>query len=254
MLLMKIDHAIDEQLFKRQYKDSHKPQEEQKIITIGGKLIATLQNIVVFSGLPKAGKSSFLSAAVASTFVPYSIFSIATFLPEKRKSICYIDTESSEWDFYKVIERVKSAIGQKKMPKTFAGFAMRDLGSNEIKEYLEYYLSIHPEISIVYIDGLLDLLTDYNDVSESRHLINWLKKITAVYNILVVGVVHTGKKDNNTLGHFGSMIDRYCQSVLTVEKNSKEMTFELKAKFMRSDIDFDPVILANENGVFRQVN
>lgn len=254
MLVMKIDIGIDEQLLKRQYKPDYKPLEEQKIITIGGKLVATLENIIVFSGLPKAGKSSFLSAAVASAFVPYSIFSIATFLPEKRKSICYIDTESSEWDFYRVIERIKATIPQKKMPKTFTGYTMRDLGANEIKEYLEYYLSIHPEVSIVYIDGLLDLLTDYNDVSESRQLINWLKKITAVYKVLIVGVVHTGKKDNNTLGHFGSMIDRYCQSVLTVEKNSKEMTFELSAKFMRSDSDFDKVILANENGVFRQVN
>lgn len=251
---MKIDHGIDEKLYQRQYKPDYVPEQEQKIMTIGGKLIGTLGNIIVFSGLPKAGKSSFLSAAVASCFVPYSIFSIATNLPNKRKSICYIDTESSLWDFYRVIDRIKATLPNKKLPKSFSGFTFRDLRAVEIIEYTEYFLSIHPEVSILYIDGLLDLLTDYNDVSESRGLIDWLKKITAVYNILVVGVVHTGKKDNNTLGHFGSMIDRYCQTVLLVEKNAKEMTFEMKPKLMRSDADFEPVILVNESGVFRQIN
>jgi hypothetical protein len=121
-------------------------------------------------------------------------------------------------------------------------------------KYTEYFLSIHPEISILYLDGLLDLIIDYNDVRESRQVINWLKKITAVYKILIVGVIHTGKKENNTLGHFGSMIDRYCQSVLRVEKDEKENTYELKAKYLRSAADFDPVILSQVNGVIEQVN
>jgi hypothetical protein len=95
---------------------------------------------------------------------------------------------------------------------------------------------------------------NYNDEVESRMLINWLKKITSQANILLIGVVHTGKKDGLTLGHFGSMIDRYCQSVLSVEKDNKEQTFELKGKFLRSDIEFSPIKIMNDNGVFRQVN
>lgn len=251
---MKINNAIDEALYKRQYKGDYTPGAEQKIMCIGGRVVATLQNIVCFTGLPKAGKSSFLSAAVASCFLPFSVFGINTILPNKRKSICYIDTESSEYDFYKGVDRVKNLLGRDEMPKQFHGFATRDLSPVEIKEYSEYYLSLHPEISVLYFDGLLDLLLNYNDEVESRLLINWLKRITAQYNILIVGVVHTGKKDNNTLGHFGSMVDRYCQSVLVVEKDQKKNTFELKPKFMRSDADFEPIVLANNNGTFTQIN
>ena len=94
----------------------------------------------------------------------------------------------------------------------------------------------------------LDLLINYNDETESRILINWLKKLTADYNILCIGVVHTGKKDQNTLGHFGSMIDRYSQSVLVVEKDNAKQTFSLSAKYLRSDYGLEPIILQNVGG------
>jgi hypothetical protein len=251
---MEIIHEIDNALFRRSYKNGYTPPPENKILQIGGKLIGSAENIVCFSGLPKAGKSVFLTAAIASAFVPYSIFSISTFLPKGRGSVCYVDTESSEGDFYENVTRIKKMIGKNEMPATFHAYRFRDLDNGDIMKYIEYFLSLHPEISILYLDGLLDLIVDYNDVRESRLIINWLKKITAVFNVLIIGVIHTGKKENNTLGHFGSMIDRYCQSVLRVEKDETKNTFELKAKFLRSSADFDPVVLANINGVIEQVN
>jgi hypothetical protein len=245
---------IDAALAQRQYQNGYTPPPEIRVLQIDGKLIGSLQNIVCLSGLPKAGKSLFLTSAIASAFVPYSIFTIATFSPEKRKSVAYFDTESSEGDFYENINRIKKMIGKNDMPESFFAYKFRDLDSGDIMKYIEYFLSQRPEVSLIYIDGLLDLIVDYNDVRESRQIISWLKKITAVYNVLVIGVIHTGKKENNTLGHFGSMIDRYCQSVLRVEKDEKQHTFELRAKFLRSSADFHPVVLQNINGVIEQVN
>ena len=140
------------------------------------------------------------------------------------------------------------------MPPTFSAYRFRDCNPSDIQQYTEYYLEHNKDCSVLFIDGFLDLLMNYNDEVESRRLINWLKKITGQYNILLIGVVHTGKKDGMTLGHFGSMIDRYCQSVLTVEKSEKDQTFELKAKFLRSDIAFEPIRIVNEMGYFRQIN
>lgn len=251
---MEINHEIDKQLYSRSYHNNYTPPPDHKILTIGSKTIGSLQNIVVFSGLPKAGKSSFLNGCIAAAYVPYSVFDMAMFLPPGRKSLCYIDTESSEFDFYKSIDRIKNILQWETMPSGFMAYRFRDLVPKDIIAYVEYILQLRPDISVIVVDGLLDLLMNYNDEVESRHLINWLKRITTQYNVLLIGVVHTGKKDGMTLGHFGSMIDRYCQSVLTVEKDSKSGIFELKPKFLRSDIGFDPVQIINENGHFRQVN
>lgn len=252
---MQINHEIDRILYERSYRNGYVPPPQHKVLVVNDRLVGTLNNMVVFSGLPKSGKSSFLSAAIASAFVPYSIFNIATHLPPKRKGLLLMDTESSEDDFYKQVQRIKTCIGKDEMPKTFHAFMLRDRVAVEIKEYIEYYLQLHPEISIVYIDGMLDLLMNYNDERESKGVIDWLKRITAQYKVLLVGVVHTGKKDNHTLGHFGSMIDRYCQSVLVVEKDEKEVPtlHTLKSKLMRSDANIEPITLQNNNGVFTQI-
>lgn len=252
---MEFNPVIDKILADRAYRAGYQPPPAQKMFTIEDRTVGTMQNFISFTGLPKAGKSVFLSAAIASAFVPYSIFSIATFLPKDRKGLLLMDTESSEDDFYKQIARIRKNIGREPPKKDFHAFRLRDRVGTEIREYLEYYLQIHPEISIVYVDGMLDLLLDYNDVKEGRLLIDWLKRVTEQYNILLIGVVHVGKKDNHTLGHFGSMVDRYCQSVLLVEKDDKQTPniHTLKPKMMRADGHFLGVSLANNNGTFEQI-
>lgn len=251
---MEHNQEIDNQLYLRAYYNNYQPAAEQMILKIGGKNIGSMGNIVVFSGLPKAGKSTFLNGCIASAFVPYSIFQMAMYMPTGRKSLCYIDTESSEYDFYRSVDRIKGILHFNSMPSEFMAYRFRDLSPREIITYVEYMIATRTDISVLVIDGLLDLLMNYNDEVESRILINWLKKITTQFNILLIGVVHTGKKDGMTLGHFGSMIDRYCQSVLSVEKDIKTNTFELKPKFLRSDGNFEPVVIAYDNGEYRQVN
>lgn len=249
---MENNAVIDKILADRQYKSGYDPPPAAKMFTIDGRTVGTMHNFLSFTGLPKSGKSVFLSAAIASAFTPYSIHSMATFLPADRKGLLLMDTESSEDDFYKQIARIRKNIGREPPKNYFHAFMLRDRTANEIREYTEYYLQIHPEISIVYIDGMLDLLMNYNDERESKSVIDWLKHLTTNYKILLVGVVHTGKKDNHTLGHFGSMIDRYCQSVLVVEKDEKQQPnlHTLKPKMMRADGHFNNVTLVNNNGNF----
>jgi hypothetical protein len=252
---MEQNAVIDEILAARAYRNGYQPPPAQKIMTIDGRTVGTKSNFIAFTGLPKAGKSVFLSGAISSAFVPYSVYSIATFLEKGRNHLLLMDTESSEDDFYKQMDRIKRNIGRPDLPREFHGFMLRDRVANEIKEYIEYYLSIHPEIGIVYVDGMLDLISNYNDEREAKTMTDWLKRITKQYDILLVGVVHTGKKDNNTLGHFGSAVDRYCQSVLIIEKDDKKQPNEhsLKPKLMRADGHFVGVVLQNNNGIFEQI-
>jgi len=57
-------------------------------------------------------------------------------------------------------------------------------------------------------------------------------------NILIITILHLGKKDNSSIGHIGSASDRYAQSTLLVEK-TKEGTFICAPKFLRSAKDFE---------------
>lgn len=234
----------------RKFDVSKVPKQPHISFTIDGKIIAQLNSYAVFTGPAKSGKSTFLMATIASALIPHyqDIWGIKLHLPEDRKRIGYFDTESSEFDFYKNIEKIKKFNTEKKIPKTLDCFNVREDDPKDIKLMIEEYLKENADCSILVIDGFLDLIFDYNDVMESRQLTNWLKRITKIYKICLLGVLHIGKGNNQTLGHLGSNTDRWANSTLLVEKNKETKQFTLKPKFLRSDEDFDPIAITNLDG------
>lgn len=230
-----------ELLDARHYKNDYTPPEEEVFLRIRGATIGTAGNFVILSGLPKAGKSTFLHAMISSYFSRgQNMFNISMTTSEKKTCIGYFDTESAEYDFYSNIRRIKSFCGVYDLPANFNAFSTRMDSSEVNKKLIEEYVKILPA-SVVIIDGLLDLIKNYNDETESRDLVDWLKVLTAKYGVLIIGVIHTGKKDNHTLGHFGSMADRYAQSVLEVIKDKNANVLTLSAKYLRSAPEFEPI-------------
>lgn len=174
-------------------------------------------------------------------------------LPTNRRRICYFDTESSDFDFYRQITKIKGFSELENLPDNFDAFQVREDSSKDIKKLIDRYLELNQDCSVLVIDGLLDLLTDSNDTTESSLLTKWLKKITKIYNILVITVLHQSKSNLSTTGHIGSASDRFAQSTLDIVKDKEKNTYILSSRFMRSDNDFEPVTLMNFNGIFQQI-
>jgi predicted kinase len=250
MAAEQLQESISDTLSRRRYNPHHVPEPEQVVLTIGGRTIGTLQNFVVYSGLPKAGKSTFIAATLASALMPGDQFGIKIGFPENRRRVCFFDTESSDYDFYRQINKIKRFSHIDVLPDVFDAYKVREDHPKQIKDMIEQYLQLTPECSVMVIDGFLDLLLNFNDEIESRMLINWLKRLTKQYNCLIIGVLHLGKKDGHTLGHLGSMVDRYTQSLLKITKDKEQLTYSLTAEMMRSDVDFLPVVLKNIDGVW----
>jgi len=245
--------SITELLAKRSYNPNYIPNKENIVFTISGKHVGSLQNFCVYSGLPKAGKSTYIAALIASAFVPYDVFSMKLHLPTDRRKLCYFDTESSDYDFFRQINKIKGFSEMSILPDWFNAFQVREDGSGLIRRMIETYLDANPECAVIVIDGLLDLLVNYNDEKESSLLTKWLKKITKIYNVLLVTVLHQSKSNLSTTGHIGSASDRFAQSTLDIVKEKEKNAYVLTSRFMRSDSDFDPITLINFNGIFQQV-
>lgn len=247
--------TLEEKLAARKYKPDFIPPQSQVIFTIDDKPIGTIQNFIVFSGLPKAGKSTFLAAAIASAFQPGNVFGMKVHFPENRRKIAYFDTESSDFDFYRQVNKIKHFSNLNNLPPWADCFTVREDGPAEIRALIVNYLENNPDCPIVIIDGLLDLIFDYNSEVESRKLVNWFKKLTKIYNCLFVGVLHQGKGlGAQTLGHLGSNCDRWASSTLEIVKDKDKKTFTLQPRFLRSSEDFEPVVLMNIAGNWQQIS
>lgn len=239
-------------LSKRKYNPAFIPPEDTIIFKIEGKNILSYQNFSILSGLPKTCKSTLISAIIGSALSNTAIFDMAVKLPIDRPKLAYFDTESSDHDFYRQVQRIKN-FSQKEITDNLLLYQVREDSPGTIRKLIEYQLKEDKEISFIIIDGLLDLCLNYNDEKETRLLVNWLKKITKVYNIGILSVLHLGKKDEQTLGHLGSNTDRWAQSTLKVTKDKDKGVYTLEPKFLRSAEDFNPIIIKNINGEWQQM-
>jgi hypothetical protein len=247
-------NPLDVLLDARKYNPEYKPSLDQILWTIQNKTIATTQNFQILTGLPKAGKSTFLSALISTVFTPSDLWGMKLNLPPDRRKIAYFDTESSDYDFYRQVERIKKFAGINGIPDWCSLFTVREDEPKGILAMVEHYL-ITSNAPIVILDGLLDLIFDYNDPIESRKLINWFKRLTKIYNCCIIGVLHQGKgQAGTTLGHLGSNTDRYAQSTIEIVKDKEKQTFTMSSRFLRSSDDFDPITLMNNGGEWQQVS
>jgi hypothetical protein len=240
---------LQNRLELRHYKNDYTPAREDLVLVIGGKKVGTLQNFVTFTGHAKSGKSTYLAGTIARALsFDAKIKSIDLVLPEKRRKLCLFDTEQSEHDFYSSLNKIKNMAKIETLPQWFNAYAVREDDADVIKQMIEVYLINNPDCSVLIIDGLLDLIHTFNDEIIAKQLIQWLKFITKKYNILVIGVIHLTKKDNNTLGHLGSALDRYSQSVVEITKDVESGTMVMQPRLMRSDLEFDAVAIKYNNG------
>lgn len=243
-------------LQQRKFVDGQPLPTQQVLLRIDDKIIGTRQNFIIISGAPKTGKSTYTAALIASAINKgsHEVFKIKLQPSKDRKNVAYFDTESSQYDFHKQIDRIKKFANINVLPKNFNAFNFREDSPHTIKALIETYLHSNLDCSVIIIDGILDLLMNYNDETESRNLIIWLKNITKIFDILVIGILHTGKSSNETLGHLGSNTDRWAQSTVLVQRNKETDQLVLSAKFLRSDADFQPIAIQYIGGSYYEVD
>lgn len=236
-------------LKERQYVPGYKPPQEDIVFTVQNENCGSIGNFICLSGLPKAGKSTFITSIIGSAFTHFNVFGMKLTV---KNRIGYFDTESSQYDFYKNINRIRQFAGYVDLGTKFQAYNTRiDPYSMQRILIEQYILDYAPDVLV--IDGLLDLVKNYNDESESRALIDWLKFITTEHKMLVIGCIHLGKKDNHTLGHFGSMVDRYAQSVLEIVRDLENDLYIMKPKLLRSARYFEPVAIQLQGTEYIQV-
>jgi len=214
------------------------PPDQDIIIKIGDAIIGTSKNFGMIVGAPKAGKTKYMSAFAAAAISGIPQFSINVKISEGR-TVGYFDTEQGEWDISKMVGLMKAWTGEKNIPDFFQMYSVREDMPEMVLKMVDYYLEKNP-CQLLILDGILDMVLDYNNVRESRLFMNWIKNISKTKNLFVLTVLHLGKNEGQTLGHIGSMADRYSQSVMEVTKEDNA-TFTLKPRLLRSAKNFDPI-------------
>jgi hypothetical protein len=235
--------SLDTQIYSFNFKQTE--PEEALIVSVNHKKVLSLGGMVVLTGKPKARKTTFLHSFIGSAITKEPIFNIYTDLPKDKNKVILIDTEQSNYDLYRSVSRLSYAINipiESLPDKNFFLYSTRSLDTLNTLLLIDQILDQNPDIGLLCIDSLIDLVTDINDVAEAKGVINKIKFWLDTYKIGIITIIHQSKSTNFSLGHLGSFASRFCQSELSIEKNS-DNTSTLQATYLRSDENFEPVTI-----------
>ena len=141
---------------------------------------------------------------------------------ENNCRVMYIDTEQNTKNVARVARRVHAMAGMdtKRNSDRLICYSLRKMEMAKRWQFVyDRIQDEHPDLLI--IDGIADLISDFNNIGESQEIINKLMAASAEYNLAVVFVLHTNKskEDNNMKGHLGSLSVQKCSDVFEVVKN-----------------------------------
>ena len=147
--------------------------------------------------------------------------------PDIRRSVLYIDTEMEKDNTIAVKNRVCELIGRNPQ-QSYDDFKILMLRETEEaidrwRKTLQAIYEVRP--TVVFIDGLLDLVNDFNKNDECQRLIYRCMQVASHYNISVWCLVHQNPGNTTKLvGHLGSMLERKVTDVFTTIKETNDKT------------------------------
>jgi hypothetical protein len=214
--------------------------ENNEYLSNDKKVIATLGDISLFIGKAKQGKTFAVTMALAAA-ESGQLFQgkILSILPEGKKTIILFDTEQSRFYVQKGLKRICTLLNISE-PVNLTVYCLRKYNPQERSDIIEYAICNTPNLGLVVIDGIRDLIMDINSSEESTIMASKLLKWSDESMIHIINILHTNKGDNNARGHIGTELTNKAQTVLSVAKTKDDDPMAvIKPEYCR-DRDFEP--------------
>lgn len=226
---------LHQKLLLYEIKASDKIPPPEVALKIDNAIIGTLGNILSIIGKAKSRKSFFIGMAVSASVAKNNVISTLTNeLPETQRNVLYFDTEQGKYHVQKALKRICTITGVSE-PTNLNTYGLRALNPIERAELIEYAIYNTPNLGIVFIDGIKDLITSINDEEQATMIVSKLMKWSEEKNILIVTVLHQNKGDNNARGHIGTELNNKAETVLSVSKSTEnEMVSIVQAEMCRN--------------------
>lgn len=158
-------------------------------------------------------------------------YELANEIPDPR--VLYIDTEMEEANTIAMKNRVltmtKRTIGESY--DDFIVLMLREATSNEDKikaATMRWRITLKAiyqyRPTVCFIDGLLDVVNDFNSNTECQELIYKCMQAATYYNISLWCLVHQNPGADKLVGHLGSMLERKVTDIFVTKKVKNDTT------------------------------
>ena len=198
--------------------------------------LGTAGNISLIQGKAKSRKSYFVSALAAAAIRQGFNENLLKAGIVKGKVI-FFDTEQGDFHAQRVNQRTLHLAGipVEQGQEYLKYFALRRADTNADRlAIIEYVLKRIEGVSLVIIDGIVDVANGVNEEAESIALVSRLMKISADLNLHLVTVLHENKNDRGAKGHLGSYLVQKSETVYGVSRSEDGFTTYIEGLYTRN--------------------
>lgn len=213
----------------------------------------TLKSFSLWQGKQKSKKTTALALAVAA-FISESPDNTATrFTAAIEGVVLFLDCEQGESYAARTMKLILKLAGVENSVKLIY-CDLREFSPGERKKIIEAAIEGTPNIKLVVIDGLVDLLNDFMDASEGHLTITDLLKFCSKYNIHIAGVLHQNKNDKNARAHVGTISSQKCEVEITTEVDTKDRAQSIVSCMNSRGMPFEPFAIRWDKGSLPCIN
>ena len=210
---------------------------------------ADVGELHIISGKPGNGKTGLMSQLMSASLSGQHGNTLKREVPHKVKNeetgeieekmvptvLLYIDTEQGEDDTIAIKNRVCSMAGidYSKPCKQFFILRLRDTETAE-QRWRKILKAIYlKKPTDIFLDGMLDIVNDYNDQTECQPIIRKCMMLATHYDSSLWAVLHENPLVDKLVGTLGSITQRKVSEIFTVIKVKQS---ELKESDRRADL------------------
>ena len=188
-------------------------------------------------GPEKSMKTTLLKAMVASGFKQEKVLNWE--IDKEFQRVGYFDTEQPDHYFWETQSEAHYLGMQLNNLRYYDAFKMRSWGGPEERiEGIERYCEVHEKVDMIVIDGILDLVTDFNDIKDVMRVGERILTLSDQSKALIILVVHTNAgqfgKNQSAIGHLGKYWLRKSDFIIQLKYNESDNFSTVRLKFGRS--------------------
>lgn len=197
--------------------------EDETVIKINDAKAFGRKDLVCVKAKQKSGKTHFNAILIASTLDANHRWNEVECMIKNPRTLV-VDTEQKKSDTQRVIRKAFRMAGRKPVNRDdLMVLNLRDVTStHECCQRVEQAVKAFAP-DLVILDGVVDLIDDFNDISSSQQLVRKLMKMADEGNCCIISVLHTNKSadDHNMRGHLGTILAQKASSVFECRKDAK---------------------------------
>lgn len=197
------------------------------VLSVNGQIVSTRKNIFGITGKAKVGKSFLMTLINGAVLKKGETGVLASYLPKGKDKILYIDTEQSEFHVSLVVKRIKDIAEEHRMDNLLM-YAFDSVPTQQRFEYTEWLICNTPELGLVIIDGIADLVKSVNDEIIATDTADWMRRMATINDVAIGYVLHQNPSESTKMrGHLGTVLMNKSETVIQITSSKENESIKL---------------------------